>query len=95
MRSAEKRLVVEPCPLGMLNAIRWSVKMPDTRKPKIITCKEYYRKLCRLMGWDEGCRYTVLGKISGGGDAVKIAFDLTSALAYRPNDTNTESNNGQ
>jgi len=37
------------------------------------------------MGWNEECRYTVLGKICQDGDSDVIAFDLTSAMVYRPN----------
>jgi hypothetical protein len=85
MYPTEKRLVIEPCPLGERDAIRWSSKNPEHRKPKIITCKEYYRRLCRLMEWKEDCRYTILGKVTGEGDDTVIAFDLTSALVYRPN----------
>jgi hypothetical protein len=85
MYPTEKRLVIEPCPSGMRDAIRWSSKNPDNRKPKSMTCKEYYRRLRELMGWHEDCRYTILGKVIGEGDDTVIAFDLTAALAYRPN----------
>ena len=81
----EKRLVIEPCDAGERDAVRWSGKNPDSRKPKVITCKEYYRKLRNLMGWDTNCRYTILGKISRDEDTEIIAFDLTSAMVYRPN----------
>ena len=85
MYPREKRLVIEPCSSEERDAIRWSSRNPDKRKPKIITCKEYYRKLRVLMGWDEDCRYTILGKKSNDGDTDVIAFDLTSAMVYRPN----------
>jgi len=84
MYPTEKRLVVKPCPPGVRDAIRWSSKNPDNRKSKVMTCKEYYRKLRVLMEWSEDCRYTILGKISNDGDEVVIAFDLTSAMIYRP-----------
>jgi len=85
MYPAEKRLVIEPCAPELRDAIRWSSKNPHNRKPKIMTCKEYSRRLRELMGWSEECRYTILGKISGSGDAAVIVYDLTSALVYRPN----------
>ena len=85
MYPAEKRLVIEPCSPDLRDAIRWSTRNPDNRKPKTITCKEYYKRLCALMGWNEECRYTVLEKICQDGDADVIAFDLTSAMVYRPN----------
>ena len=85
MCPTEKRLVIEPCPPGMRNAIRWSSKNTDDRKPKTITCKEYYRRLRELMGWRDDCRYTILGKATGEVNNSVIAFDLTSALVYRPN----------
>jgi hypothetical protein len=89
---AEKMLVIEPCRNGERDAVRWSCLNPETRKPKIITCKEYYRRLCGLMGWNEGSRYTILGKISGGGDKTVIMFDLTAAIAYQLN-LNSEDDN--
>lgn len=85
MYPTEKRLVIEFCSPDVRDAIRWSSINPNKRKPKSITCKKFYRKLCELMGWSEDCRYAILGKISGHGDRAAIAFDLTSALVYRPN----------
>ena len=85
MYPKEKRLVIEPCTPDLRDAVRWSTRNPDNRKPKTISCKEYYRRLCELMDWNDECRYTVLGKICSDGDSSVIAFDLTSAMVYRPN----------
>jgi len=84
MYPAEKRLVIEPCSPDLRDAIRWSTRNPNNRKPKAITCKEYYRRLCELMSWNNKYRYTVLGKICNDGSSEVIAFDLSSAIVYRP-----------
>jgi len=84
MCSAEKRLVIEPCLPEARSAIRWSSSNMEARKPKAITCKEYYRRLRALMGWNEDCRYTVLGRMISDDSTTVIVFDLTSALIYRP-----------
>ena len=83
--SAGKKLIVEPCASDERNAIRWSSRNPEKRKPKEITCREFCRRLSELMKWNDECRYKLLGKASCGMDGKTIlAFDLNSAIIYRP-----------
>ena len=80
----EKRLVIEPCSPDMRDAIRWSSKNPENRKPKSIRSNVFYQKLLSLMKWHDDCRYSILGKITKDSEKTVIAFDLNSALVYRP-----------
>ena len=80
----EKRLVIEPCNPDMRDSIRWSSKNPENRKPKSISSNIFYQKLLNLMKWHNDCRYSILGKIIKDSEKTIIAFDLNSALVYRP-----------
>jgi hypothetical protein len=79
----KKRLVIEPCESDKRDAVRWSGSNPEKRTPKMITCHEFYRRICELMQWSSSNRYKVFGKVSAGADVENIIiFDLTSAITY-------------
>ena len=92
INSAGKNLTVEPCGSDERNAIRWSGSNPEKRKPKEITCREFSRRLFALMRWNDDCRYKLFGKAACDTDGKTVlAFDLKSALVYKPDDSGTVS----
>jgi len=58
----EKKLAIEPCDPEERDAVRWSSQSLE-RKPKIMTCREFYRRVSELMQWSDDCRYKVYGKL--------------------------------
>lgn len=86
--SAGEKLTIEPCGSDERDAIRWSSFYSEKRKPKVITGSEFCRRLFELMRWHDDCRYKLFGKAACGADGkVILAFDLNSAIIYRPDDS--------
>ena len=84
---AERKLTIEPCDPDEQDAIRWSGWNPEKRKPRSITCSEFYQRMLNYMQWDSSCNYKLFGKTSYGADnRIIIAFDLTSAIIYKPDE---------
>ncbi len=79
-----KKLAVKPCSEDMKDSFRWaSGDEPGKRKPKHITCKIFYAKVLKLMGWSRDCRYKVLGKLIRTSKEQIFVFDLNNAETYR------------
>ncbi len=81
----EKKLAVKPCSEEMKDSFRWSTVAGDGKhKPRQISCKIFFAKVMKLMGWDPSYRYKVLGKLIHSGDDYLFVFDLTCAETYLP-----------
>ena len=86
MECREKKLIIKPCSPDEHNAIRWSSLNSEKRKAKIITCREFFRKIAELMEWNNNCRYKVYGKSLVEEESIFIAFDLKTAIVYKPDE---------
>ena len=75
--NAEKRqLAIRQCEEDDKDAIRWCIAKPDKRKSRKITSKEFSERIYALMGWNNGCRYKMLGhRISYEGEVLYV-FEL-------------------
>ena len=82
----EKKLMIEPCNPDEHNAIRWSSLNSKKRKAKIITCREFFRRIIELMDWNNNYRYKIYGKSSVEEEKIFIAFDLKAAVIYKPDE---------
>ena len=72
-----KRIVVEGCEENDKDALRWCIAKPDKRKSRKMTGKPFSELVYREMGWDENCRYKMLGyRIQFEGKTLYV-FDLT------------------
>lgn len=56
-----KRIVVEGCDENDKDALRWCIAKPDKRKSRKMVGKPFSELVYREMGWDEKCRYKILG----------------------------------
>ena len=56
-----KRIVVEGCDENDKDALRWCIAKPDKRKSRKMVGKPFSELVYREMGWDENCRYKILG----------------------------------
>ena len=71
-----KRIVVEGCDENDKDALRWCVAKPDKRKSRKMMGRPFSELVYREMGWDEGCRYKILGyRIQFEGKTLYV-FDL-------------------
>ena len=72
-----KRIVVEGCDENDKDALRWCIAKPDKRKSRKMVGKPFSELVYREMGWDENCRYKILGyRIQFEGKTLYV-FDLT------------------
>ena len=87
----EKKLAVKPCSEDTKDSLRWATSQADgKRHPKSITCRIFFAKVMKLMGWDPCCRYQILGKpVRSNGETIFV-FDLTSAKTYQKKNANGE-----
>ena len=71
-----KRIVVEGCDENDKDALRWCVAKPDKRKSRKMMGRPFSKLIYREMGWEEGCRYMLLGyRIQFEGKTLYV-FDL-------------------
>ena len=71
-----KRIVVEGCYENDKDALRWCIAKPDKRKSRKMVGKPFSELVYREMGWDESCRYKILGyRIQFEGKTLYV-FDL-------------------
>ena len=71
-----KRIVVEGCDENDKDALRWGIAKPDKRKSRKMVGKPFSELVYREMGWDENCRYKILGyRIQFEGKTLYV-FDL-------------------
>ena len=72
----EHRLAIRQCDENDKDAIRWCIAKPDKRKSRKITSKPFSKRVYELMGWNQGCRYKILGhRISYEGEILYV-FEL-------------------
>lgn len=71
-----KRIVVEGCDENDKDALRWCIAKPDKRISRKMVGKPFSELVYREMGWDENCRYKILGyRIQFEGKTLYV-FDL-------------------
>ena len=71
-----KRIVVEGCDENDKDALRWCIAKPDKRKSRKMVGKPFSELVYREMGWDENCRYKILGYRIKFEDKTLYVFDL-------------------
>lgn len=78
-----KRIVVEGCDENDKDALRWCIAKPDKRKSRKMVGKPFSELVYREMGWDENCRYKILGyRIQFEGKTLYV-FDLMVPEIFR------------
>jgi len=81
---SKKRLVVIMCSEEESASVEWARKKKDKWVSKTITSREYVKKICAMMGWDESCRYKALGNITNSSQGLVLRFDLEEAVMFAP-----------
>lgn len=80
----KKRLVVIMCSEEESASVEWARKKKEKWVSKTITSREYVKKICAFMGWDESCRYKALGYITNSSQGLVLRFDLEEAVMFAP-----------
>ncbi len=89
----EKKLAVKPCVEEAKDSFQWSsIGKDGKRKPKMISCRIFYAKVMKLMGWDPSFRYKILGKLIKTKEDMLFVFDLNCAETYGKSKKNDEKN---
>jgi len=78
-----KILAIRPCAETERDAFTWCTAGSGKRKPKQITCKLFFAKICSLMEWNLDYRYKLLGKVIHANGEYLIAFDLSATEVYQ------------
>lgn len=81
---SKKRLVVIMCSEEESSSVEWARKKKDKWISKTITSREYIKKICAMMNWDESCRYKALGNITNSSQGLVLRFDLEEAVMFAP-----------
>ncbi len=81
---SEKKLAIKPCSEDTKDSFRWcSVGLDGKVHPKIISCKIFFGKVVKLMGWNPRYRYKILGKLKRDNDGCLFVFDLITAEEFK------------
>ncbi len=78
-----KILAIRPCREDERDAFSWCIPGSGKKKPKSITCRLFFAKVCTLMGWNPDYRYKLLGKVIHSNEEYLIAFDLSATEVYQ------------
>ncbi len=88
----EKKLAVKPCSEETKDSFCWASYRSDGKKhPKTISCKIFFAKVMKLMGWDPNYRYKILGKLIRANKESLFVFDLNCAETYQKRKSDGES----
>ena len=79
----DKILAIRPCEEGARDSYNWCSLSNGKRKPRAITCKLFFAKICSLMDWNPNHRYKMLGRVIHANGEYLLAFDLNSPEIYQ------------
>ncbi|MBQ7644612.1 MAG: hypothetical protein IJS84_06260 [Spirochaetales bacterium] len=76
------RLAIIPCKEEEGSSVQWSRMKGEELVNKDITARDFIGNIYSLMGWDEGCRYKIMGRLSNSERGLIFVFDLDEAIKY-------------
>lgn len=79
----DKKLAVRPSQEDEKDSFLWCTTRGAKRNPKQITCRMFFAKIMRLMGWNPDYRFKMLGKLIHSGDEYLFIFDLMGVETYQ------------
>lgn len=82
LSSNKKRLAVITRKEEGASTVEWSRKKEDKFVNKTITSLEFTDAIYKLMNWDRGNRYKVLGRIANSAEGLILVFDLEEAIMF-------------
>ncbi len=79
----DKILAIRPCEDGARDSYNWCINTNGKRKPRPITCKLFFAKICDLMNWNPNYKYKMLGRVIHANGEYLLAFDLNAPEIYQ------------
>lgn len=81
--STEHRIAVRKVKEGDVDSLRWCIAKPDKRKSRVIKGTRFAEGIYKLMDWDSGCRYKILGhRIEYMGEMIYV-FELDHCEIFK------------
>ena len=80
---SKKRVAVVICKEEEAESVEWARRnKKGAWVNKTITSDEYVSKIFEFMGWDQSCRYKVMGRVSNSERGLILVFDLSEAILF-------------
>ncbi len=79
----EKKLVIKPSEECEKGSFLWRSRGKDKSSPRAVTCRVFFAMIMRLMDWNPGYRYKLLGKLIVNKGEFLFVFDLTESEIYQ------------
>ncbi len=76
------RLAIIPCREEEGSSVQWSRMKGNELINKEITARDFVGNIYSLMGWDENCRYKIMGRLSNSERGLVFVFDLDEAIKF-------------
>ncbi|MCE5235845.1 MAG: hypothetical protein ABFC62_05930 [Clostridiaceae bacterium] len=78
----KRRLSIVTCSEEESASVEWARLKNDAWVNKDISSLEFIEKIYRMMNWDRGCRYKILGRIAASPKGLILIFDLPEAIMF-------------
>jgi flavin-binding protein dodecin len=79
----EKKLLIKPCDEWEKGSFLWCIKGIKERRPRTATCRILFAMIMRMMEWNPGYRYKLMGKLIVNKGEYLFVFDLTEPEIYQ------------
>lgn len=74
------KLAIIPCREEEGSSVQWSRTKDGKLFHKEISAKEFVKNIFSIMGWDESCRYKIMGRLANSERGLIFVFDLDEAI---------------
>lgn len=80
----KKMLAIRPCQESDIFSFQWCTHSAKDgkRRPRQVSGKMFFLKICSLMGWNLDYRYKILGKLVRANNEYLFLFDLEAAQTF-------------
>lgn len=82
VHSAQRKIIVKPCPSKDRDAVNWQ-KTPGKHKSKKIECSKFMHHVFELWGLDKDYHYRATGKLVMADKKVMLLFDFSEPETWR------------
>ena len=80
----KKRLALIMCPEEDSASVEWARQKDENWVNKDITSLEFVENIFKIMSWNRGCRYKILGRVANSDQGLCMLFDLEEAIMFTP-----------
>ena len=76
------KLAIIPCKEEEGSSVQWSRTKDGKLFNKEISAREFVKNIFSIMGWDDGCRYKIMGRLANSERGLIFVFDLDEAIKF-------------